>query len=576
MKLSARRKIIVPLLFLVLIPVIFISIFFYTNQKRNYVSNLTHMNEVQVDHMMKLTQKHENSDESKAFMLEYIQDLAIRGSFVVEGDRVIYSALSGTRYDETDIINMIEERIELESTILTYQAFNQWQWKVGIIETSAVSFSDIVNLNWVVVGVGVVFLLFTFEAIILITDSFYRPIKILLSGYNDIISGELKSDIQLETEGEMGMLGMAFNEMRRTIAHRTNKAIQMRNMTDDILRSISTGIITTDVDGRIVKYNDAANRMIGIAQSGTETGAYDIQVIKVLVSQIQRTLETGETINEILNFTSAQKNETVYYDITTTIMYDHEQTLTGVICSFNDISQRKRVEERIERLDRMASLGQLSAGLAHEIRNPLSGMKMATQVLYGRLKPYLGQAEDKMFSANMKEIDRLNNLITELLEFSKPKIPRIKPIEPFEILQHTLHFLGRKIKDKRVQVNLAESKALGRVLFDENQLAQVFMNIISNAVDAVECGGVLTVSCNERYLDDINYLELSFSDNGCGIEAAYLPKVFDPFYTTKKAGTGLGLAVVHRLVSANNGDITVASKPGEGTTFTLLMQLDGE
>lgn len=576
MKLSARRKIIVPLLFLVLIPVIFISVFFYTNQKRNYVSSLTHMNEVQVDHMIKLIQKHENAEESKDFMLEYIQDLGIQGSFVVEGNAVIFSALSGTPYNESDITDLIEEKKQLESTLLTYQAFNQWQWKIGIIESSVVSFSDIVTLDWVVIGVGLVFLLFTFEAIILITDSFYRPIKILLSGYNDIISGELKSDIQLETEGEMGMLGVAFNEMRRTIAHRTNKAIQMRNMTDDILRSISTGIITTDVDGRIVKYNDAANRMIGIAHSDTSSSTYNIQVIKVLVGQIQRTLATGETINEVLNFTSTVKNESVYYDITTTIMYDPEKIITGVICSFNDISQRKRVEERIERLDRMASLGQLSAGLAHEIRNPLSGMKMATQVLYGRLKPHFGQAEDKMFSANMKEIDRLNNLITELLEFSKPKVPRIKPVEPFETLNHTLHFLGRKIKDKKVQVHFEEPDKTRRVLFDENQLAQVFMNIISNAVDAMDNEGVLTISYTEKTLNDMKYLELAFSDDGCGIESGYLPKVFDPFYTTKKAGTGLGLAVVHRLVTANNGDITVASKASEGTTFTLLMQMGEE
>lgn len=574
MKLSARRKVIIPLLFLVLIPVIFVSFFFYTNQEKHLIETKIRMAEVRIDDMVTMIQKHENTLESKVLILDYIKTLDIQGGFVLEDETVIYANVGAFDIAPQDIVKYIDQEQDLEGTRLVYKAFNQWNWKIGIVTDTDIAVGEIIDLDWIILGTGLIFLLFTFEAILLITDSFFRPVKILLNGYNDIISGNYQSEIQLETEGEMGMLGMAFNDMRKTIAHRTNKAIQMRNMTDDILRSISTGIITTDVEGHIVKYNGAARKMIGLGESAQDSEAFNMQVIKVLVAQIQRTLHTEEEINEVVHFQESSKSEMVYYDITTTIMYGLDGVLKGVICSFNDISQRKRVEERIVRLDRMASLGQLSAGLAHEIRNPLSGMKMATQVLYSRLGRHLGEAEDKMFAANMKEIDRLNNLITELLEFSKPKTPHIRAVDPFEAIVHTLHFSKRKISDKAIEVVFDKPEDTVKVLFDEAQLSQVFLNIISNAVDAMDKKGLLTIGHRTVRDEGSGQLEIFLSDNGCGIDDQYISSVFDPFYTTKASGTGLGLAVVHRLVTANNGDISVSSTLGIGTTFTLRMQLD--
>ncbi len=239
------------------------------------------------------------------------------------------------------------------------------------------------------------------------------------------------------------------------------------------------------------------------------------------------------------------------------------------------LSEKKELEEQVRRADKLAALGQLVAGVAHEIKNPLSVVRTTVQVME---REFAGDEHVAEFTRVIRdECDRVNARLTQFIGFGRPSEPAFADVDPHETIEATLAMLGRFLPEHRVTVEVEIEEDLPPVPADDSQLRQVLLNLIINAVEAMPNGGELTIGARRnrdvgvrRSHDDAGYVTFVVADTGPGIPEPDLARIFDPFYTTKPTGTGLGLAVAHRIVDAHGGFIEVESGP-QGTTFRVSL-----
>ncbi|MHB8928450.1 MAG: sensor histidine kinase [Bacillota bacterium] len=232
------------------------------------------------------------------------------------------------------------------------------------------------------------------------------------------------------------------------------------------------------------------------------------------------------------------------------------------------LNEKKELEEQLRRADKLAALGQLVAGVAHEIKNPIGVVKTTVQVME---REFTGNEHVAEFTRVIKdECDRMNQRLSQFLGFARPAEPALADVDPREALETTLEMLGKYLPERRVTVEKELEAGLPAVRADDSQLRQVLLNLIINAVEAMPNGGELTFGVNLNR-DDPGYVTFVVGDTGAGIPEPDLARIFDPFYTTKPTGTGLGLAVAHRIVDAHGGFIEVESGPGQGTTFRVSL-----
>ncbi|GAU79225.1 integral membrane sensor signal transduction histidine kinase [Fusibacter sp. 3D3] len=487
--------------------------------------------------------------------------------YAYEGDKLLYSNQANVNLsiDEMKSRYKAPQRYEIRNR--TYENLNTGVYIV--IDKRAICF-DVLELYKPYLILIIISILITLKVILLASDSLSKPVSILLEGYNDIIAGNFKNDIEIKREDELGLLGQAFNEMKAQIAIGSNRFLQMKKFNEDILQSISTGIITTNEVGEIRNCNDFAMQMIERVMCLDKEKP---KIIRTLMMQINETIERMDSINRVAYFNEYNTKAAIYLDITTALMKRSSGEFVGVICSFNDITSRKKIEENVERIDRLASLGQLSAALVHEIRNPLSGIKMGAQILNKRLSEHLETSEQDIFEAMIKETDRLDLLMTDLLNFSKPKIPKAQIVDVFEVIDRALLFSEKRIREKMALIHMKDQMRGIQVLFDKGQLIQVFLNIIANALDAIELKGKLEIAVEYFDKEDGQGVLVLFEDNGSGIKKENMNTIFDPFFTTRETGTGLGLSVVHKLIISNKGNIEIDSIEAVGTVVKIYLPM---
>lgn len=237
------------------------------------------------------------------------------------------------------------------------------------------------------------------------------------------------------------------------------------------------------------------------------------------------------------------------------------------------LRQMRGLEEELRRKDRLAALGELSAGVAHEVRNPLGIIKNSAQVLQDRLKNKEAKSKE-LINFIIEETDRLNKVVTNFLDFARPQKPDLEKRDITPILDKTLGLMESQISEGKVKVVRRYEKGLPPVMVDEDLMSQVFLNLITNALQAMPQGGSLTIATRLSvigYQRTPNTVEVSFTDTGCGIPEAELSKIFNPFFSMREGGTGLGLSIVHKIIETHGGEISVESQVGKGTTFTLRL-----
>lgn len=228
-----------------------------------------------------------------------------------------------------------------------------------------------------------------------------------------------------------------------------------------------------------------------------------------------------------------------------------------------DISERKRAEEMIIRSEKLSIVGQLAAGVAHEIRNPLTSLKGFVQLMQNKVSGY-----DHYFSIMLDELERINFIVSEFLVIAKPQSVQFQPKDPETILHSTILLLNSQAIIHNVEIIVHADPNLPKINCDENQIKQVFINILNNSIDSMSEGGTIHVEL--RVTDDGNLL-MRFTDEGCGIPQDRITRLGEPFYTTKEKGTGLGLMVTYKIIENHAGKMKIYSELGKGTTVEIFM-----
>lgn len=350
---------------------------------------------------------------------------------------------------------------------------------------------------------------------------------------------------------------------------------------ETLLENLTTGVIASGIDERITVFNNEAGQITELNSRDILDHAID-ELPEALRDALRDTLRTGESQenNElVLRF----GDRGVIVRASTSIFRGEDRQVLGALMVLTDITALKRLELQIRRSDRLASLGTLSAGMAHEIKNPLVSIKTFAQLLPER---YQDSDFRETFSNLIgHEIDRIDSLVNQLLRFARPAKPHLKPMHVHEVLEKSLLLIGHRLYQKDIKLTRSWEANVDTIRADADQLEQVFLNFFINAMDAMMRGGELTVSTqigtDEEWVAAIAHgngesqevLRITIRDTGEGIRGEDIPHVFDPFFSTKDYGTGLGLSVVHGIVQEHGGQIEVESELKKGTAFHILLPL---
>ena len=238
-----------------------------------------------------------------------------------------------------------------------------------------------------------------------------------------------------------------------------------------------------------------------------------------------------------------------------------------------DITEFKNLEKKYYESEKLAAVGQLSAGIAHEVRNPLSSIKMSLQILEKRMQP---EGNDlKRFRIAQREVEHLEELVNDVLIYARPAVPKRELSDIRRIIENALALVERLVADKNIHIQANFDDSLPLLDVDAAMLEQVFLNIYRNAVDAMEMDGILHITVRHRG-NDRTQLQITVEDNGCGIDAADLPHLYNPFFTKKKYGTGLGMTQVKKIIDLHMGSIEIRSNKGEGTQVMVTLPINQE
>jgi len=386
-----------------------------------------------------------------------------------------------------------------------------------------------------------------------------------------VLSLGSKKSGHMFSDEDMDLLATLSDEAAIALENATlyKKILDVKNYTEGILANMTSGVVTSDLEGKITAANEAARKFIHL-ESGWVGETVDI-LGNQLSQPLLRTLRENKHYSNYEIQLQSEK-EPISLGVSTSTLRNLQGEKIGAIMVFNDLSGMKQMEEEVRRLDRLASLGTLAAGMAHEIKNPLSSIKTFTQLLPEKMDDV--EFRTDFLAIAQKEVDRIDYLVNQLLSFARPSKPQFQKTDILKVIEETLTIIDNQIIKKKIKVVKEFQKDPPQVYVDERQIKQVFINIIVNAIQAMEEEGVLTLSTksNQQKMhrgEEAEFLQVLITDTGKGIPDDQLDKLFNPFFTTKHDGTGLGLAIVHRIIEEHHGFIEISSKLGKGTTFTI-------
>ncbi len=351
------------------------------------------------------------------------------------------------------------------------------------------------------------------------------------------------------------------------------QVIAERNLKENMLESSANGLIAVNLKNEITSVNRRAEEIFQIKR----TSVHMLQPAKVLEQEIAMTFDLALHKNEFLDMKEVRRDDkdgkTKILGISSSPLRDHRGDLIGAMISVRDLTEIKKAEEVMTRMEKLSSLGRLSAGIAHEIRNPLSSIYFNVQMLSKRLP--LDETMKQIFADTFEGVDRIKILVKSVLDFAKPSAPSLKIDSISRVLEHSISIMDPELKKKKIEIELDQDGSLPYIVIDSRQIQQVFINLFLNAIEAMPDGGTIKIKSmiEKRHELPPNRLILEIKDTGIGIAPEHLPKIFDPFFTTKPEGTGLGLSIVHKILAQHYATVDVSSDFNNGSAFTLYFPI---
>lgn len=406
-------------------------------------------------------------------------------------------------------------------------------------------------------------------------NSFARPIQILLAATKRLKAGDLNSPVA-GLKHEFAELAVAFNDMAVALRERLREVTESESRYRMLFESAADAIFILDAEGdrpgKIVSANQSAAAMHGYTvEELTTMYIQDLdvpEVAKLASDRIERILK-GERIKGEIGH--VKKDGTVFPMEISAGAFEFNNH-RYILAIDRDMTERKRTEETLQRVEHLRTTGELAAGLAHEIKNPLAGIMITMETLAE--ESYLTQEDRSVLFKVIEEIQRIDGLIKGLLNFARPPKPQFMSTNVNAVLDAAAQLALQnrpQAKGATRSIELVKDLALDlpEINADPMQLRQVFMNLLINADDAMTERG--TIVLKTSFDKAACAIAVAISDTGMGMDAAVLDKIFQPFFTTKTGGTGLGLAISKRLIEEQGGRISIESRAGRGTTFNILL-----
>jgi signal transduction histidine kinase len=415
-----------------------------------------------------------------------------------------------------------------------------------------------------------------------------------------LLLGE-KSSSDIFSREDLNLLATLGNQaavaLENALLHHKVTVLMRHN--ESILKHMSSGVIATDPDRSISTCNDKARetlRLMPVGSSGLNLDMLPPPLEKMLSATLDGDTTYSNHEIEILN----DRSELAYLNAATSLLKDETGKVTGALLVFNDLTEIKLLQSEMWRADKLASLGTLAAGMAHEIKNPLVAIKTFAQLLPTRFEDE--DFRDTFSTITIGEVERINSIVEKLLEFARPSAPMFESLDIIEVIGEVLLLLTPEFDQHGVTLTKNFQNGSALMIGDKGQLKQTLLNLCLNAMQAMqhleppvekklsigvefrkkrhrETGDSASEEASQVFhgsevaasADDAETIIIRVRDRGRGIERKELSRIFDPFFTTRKHGVGLGLAVVHGIIKEHRGSITVDSEKDSGTEFTISL-----
>jgi PAS domain S-box-containing protein len=454
--------------------------------------------------------------------------------------------------------------------------------------------AEIVRTRTELAALTLIMLAFGAVSAAVIARRISRPVQQLAEGAAALTRGEWNQRIESPTEDEIGKLATAFNHMVAELAQQRlaledanaelrrgfEELTDLKSYTDNILASLTTGIVTVDLEGRVVTLNPAAELMTGFF-AGEVRGRYCTEVFAHtpdLAELLMETLATRAAVPGLTVTLRRRNGRTVPVELAAAPLRGGEGKELGVIGVFRDLTRVRQLEDRLRRSDRLAAIGELAAGLAHEIKNPLTSLLTFSRHLPRRFED--AEFRQKFQSVVPRELERINTIVERLLELARPARLAFKPLRVPALLERVLELYGERLEAQGVRIVRDWRRDVPVLWADQEALYRALVNLVANALDAMPRGGMLTLRVGLSDADTLagarsgaRRLAVEVEDSGTGIAPTDLDRVFNPFFSTKEGGTGLGLALTQKIVEDHGGSIDVRSTLGSGALFRIVLPL---
>lgn len=341
---------------------------------------------------------------------------------------------------------------------------------------------------------------------------------------------------------------------------------QLEAFNASIVHSMDSGLLTLDVAGAITSFNTAAERITGFARAEV-LGKPLATIFPEVIQRYDTSAESHKKGPYRHDVTFRKSDGTVgYLGFSVSSLRERGGRAIGNLLIFQDLTAMKIMESHVKRVEKLAAVGEMAAGIAHEIKNPLASMTGSIQLLKGQVG--MTSVTEKLMQIVLREADRLNALANDFLLFARPSSGKVEPVDLSSAIEETLELFEQDaICRNRIKVARRLAPNIWTRM-DPKHIRQILWNLLLNAAEAVD--GTGSVEVTSEVVEDM--AQISIKDDGCGMSEETQKNIFDPFFTTRAQGTGLGLSIVHRLLESYGGRINVESREDQGTTFVLCLE----